>query len=85
MGRALMPSYRHILKAPLLGRFVVPWDLLVPAFWVLAGFLFGINLVFLLFCLILSMTALFWIRKTGEGTIRGRLLYLLREKIRRVG
>ena len=80
-----MPSYRHILKAPLLGRFVVPWDLSVPAFWVLAGFLFGINLVFLMFCLILSMTALFWIRKTGEGTIRGRILYHVRAKIHRVG
>ncbi|MCL5285653.1 MAG: hypothetical protein M1313_07900 [Nitrospirae bacterium] len=80
-----MASYRHLLRTPLLGRFLVPWDLLLPGFWILAGFLFGINLVFLLFFLALSLLGLFWIRKTGEGTIRGRLLYHLRDKIHRVG
>jgi hypothetical protein len=80
-----MESYRHILRAPLLGRYQIPGDLLLPLFWILLGFLFGINLVFLLFCLGLSLLALFWIRKMGEGTIRGRLLYHLRGRIHRVG
>ena len=80
-----MESYRHILRAPLLGRYQIPVDLLLPLFWILAGFLLAINLVFLLFCLSLSLLALFWIRKTGEGTIRGRLLYHLRSRIHHVG
>ena len=52
-----MESYRHILRAPLLGRYQIPGDLLLPLFWILLGFLFGINLVFLLFCLALSLLA----------------------------
>ncbi len=77
----MIPSYRHILRTPLLGRFLIPWDMCVPAFWVLGGFLTGLNLVFLCFALGLSMIGLFWVRKTGEGTIRAMVLYHLRNRV----
>jgi hypothetical protein len=73
-----MESFRHVLKTPALGRFLVPWDLVPLAACLLAGFFFGMNLVFLLFCLTLLMTGLFWIRRTGEGTLRARALYAFR-------
>ena len=79
-----MESYRHILKTPLLGRYEVPWDLALPLSFLMGGFLFGANLLFLLFLLLLSMTALFWVRRSGEGTIRGWIAYALREKVHRV-
>lgn len=76
-----MDAYRHILKTPLLGRYQIPWDLSLPLGFILGGFLFGANLVFLLFLLALSLTALFWVRRSGEGTIRGWLSYLLRKRV----
>lgn len=81
LGRALMEAFRHVLKTPALGRFLVPWDVLPVVAGLLAGFTFSLNLAFLAFCLALTMTGLFWIRKSGEGTIRAWILFHFRKKL----
>lgn len=75
-----MEAFRHILKTPVLGRFLVPWDALPVVCAILVGYLTDLNLVLTFFFLVLAMTGLFWIRKTGEGSIRGRVLYALRKR-----
>lgn len=76
-----MDAYRHVMKTPALGRFLVPWDGVPLAAGILAGFFLGINLVFLLFFTTIAMVGLFWIRKTGEGTLRAMVLYRLRRRL----
>lgn len=76
-----MDAFRHVLKTPALGRFLVPWDAIPLLTGILAGYFLGLNLFFLVFCLVLIMTGLFWIRKNGEGTIRARIAFYARKRL----
>jgi hypothetical protein len=76
-----MEAFRHVLRTPALGRFLVPWDGIPLVLGIVAGFILDLNLVFLLFCLSLTMTGLFWIRRSGEGTLRAWVLYHARKRL----